>query len=72
LLVLIDTATGLPITPNGGDITCAWASGNVFTICEGLSERERGLVQQFLDFLNSVWGQIFGDDALPAPSLSFA
>lgn len=27
LLVNIDTATGLPVTPNGGDITVAWDSG---------------------------------------------
>lgn len=27
LLVFIDTATGLPVTPNGGDITIAWDSG---------------------------------------------
>ena len=27
LLLLIDTATGLPCTPNGSDITIQWASG---------------------------------------------
>lgn len=27
LLCNIDTATGLPVTPNGGDITIAWDSG---------------------------------------------
>lgn len=27
LIAYIDTATGLPITPNGGDITVAWDSG---------------------------------------------
>lgn len=27
LLVFIDTATGLPTTPNGGDITVVWDSG---------------------------------------------
>ncbi len=27
LLVYIDTATGLPVTPNGGDITVQWDSG---------------------------------------------
>jgi hypothetical protein len=27
LLLLIDTATGLPCTPNGGDIVCAWDNG---------------------------------------------
>lgn len=28
LIALIDTATGLPVTPNGGDITIAWDSGS--------------------------------------------
>lgn len=27
LIALLDTATGLPATPNGGDITVQWASG---------------------------------------------
>ena len=27
LLLLIDTATGLPCTPNGSDITISWANG---------------------------------------------
>lgn len=27
LIAFIDTATGLPTTPNGGDITVAWDSG---------------------------------------------
>lgn len=36
LIGLIDTATGLPVTPNGGNITVAWASGQVFTLFQGL------------------------------------
>lgn len=27
LIGLIDTATGLPVTPNGGNITVAWSNG---------------------------------------------
>lgn len=27
LIALIDTATGLPVTPNGGDITIQWDAG---------------------------------------------
>lgn len=27
LIALLDTATGLPVTPNGGDITLAWDNG---------------------------------------------
>lgn len=34
LIALIDTATGLPVTPNGGDITFQWDSGvdRIFTL----------------------------------------
>lgn len=34
LIAYIDTATGLPVTPNGGDITITWDSGadKIFTI----------------------------------------
>ena len=32
LIVNIDSATGLPVTPNGGDITWAPAAGGVFQI----------------------------------------
>lgn len=28
LIAKIDTATGLPVTPNGGDITVAWDNGS--------------------------------------------
>lgn len=28
LIFLLDTATGLPVTPNGGDITITWDSGS--------------------------------------------
>lgn len=27
LIAFLDTATGLPVTPNGGDITAVWSSG---------------------------------------------
>ena len=32
LIARIDTATGLPITPNGGDITIQWAASTIFTL----------------------------------------
>jgi len=34
LIAYIDTATGLPVTPNGGDITVTWDSGadKIFTL----------------------------------------
>lgn len=28
LIAYVDTATGLPVTPNGGDITVAWDNGS--------------------------------------------
>lgn len=28
LIATIDTATGLPVTPNGGDITVTWSNGS--------------------------------------------
>ena len=32
LIAYIDTATGLPVTPNGGDITVAWNASGIFTL----------------------------------------
>lgn len=34
LIAYIDSATGLPVTPNGGDITVAWDNGSnkIFTL----------------------------------------
>jgi len=31
LICYFDTASGLPVTPNGGDITVTWAAGGIFT-----------------------------------------
>lgn len=31
LIAYFDTATGLPVTPNGGDILVTWAAGGIFT-----------------------------------------
>ena len=43
LMILIDTATNLPLTPNGGDITVQWDTGSnkIFTLFESLSEKEK-------------------------------
>lgn len=32
LLAFVDTATGLPVTPNGGDITVAWNASGIFAL----------------------------------------
>lgn len=41
LIVKIDTATGLPVTPNGGDITVQWDTGSnkIAALFESLRER---------------------------------
>lgn len=31
LLAMWDTATGLPLTPNGGDVTVTWNASGIFT-----------------------------------------
>lgn len=31
LIAMWDTATGLPLTPNGGDVVVTWAGGGIFT-----------------------------------------
>lgn len=56
LILLIDTATGLPITPNGGDIAVAWSSGQVFTLFQGLPDRlkEPGLHRRLWEWLNEL------------------
>lgn len=48
LLGLIDTATGLPVTPNGGNIVVAWSSGQVFTLKEAIADGERAKVERWL------------------------
>ena len=55
LILYIDTASsGLPVTPNGGDITVQWSSGQVFQLCEGLKEKDRGLLGKLADWFNDV------------------
>lgn len=69
LILLIDTATGLPVTPNGGDITVAWSSGQVFTLCEMLPEhaREWGAIKRLRDWLRDACGlpAVFGPGRHP-------
>jgi len=56
LICLFDTATGLPATPNGGTITVAWSSGQIFTLCKAIQEREKSLVQRGLDRIADMLG----------------
>ncbi len=48
LIGLIDTATGLPVTPNGGNIVVAWSGGQIFTLRERMGERERAKIERWL------------------------
>lgn len=69
---LIDTATGLPVTPNGGNITVAWASGQVFTLFAGLADRERhkGWLENLIaDFFTGKWKPKFGEIYFPTPRI---
>lgn len=56
LIMLIDTATNLPVTPNGGDITVQWDAGanKIFTLFESLRERDMGAMKRFQKWLRDV------------------
>lgn len=58
LILLLDTATNLPVTPNGGDIAVQWDSGanKIFTLFESLRERDMGAMKRFRDWLRAVCG----------------
>ncbi len=64
LIGLIDTATGLPVTPNGGDITVAWASSQVYTLFESLKESNPTVWERFRE-----WAKTQGGLWLPEPSI---
>jgi hypothetical protein len=32
LVAFIDTGTGIPVTPNGGDISVAWNASGIFSL----------------------------------------
>ncbi len=46
-IAYIDTATGLPLTPNGGNVTVTWASNGIFSISEAA-------VKENLEYLGHV------------------
>lgn len=59
LIFLIDTATNLPVTPNGGDIVVQWSSGanKIFSLFESVREKEDAhALRRFRDWLRSVCG----------------
>lgn len=75
LIGLIDTATGLPVTPNGGNITVAWASGQVFTLFESLAEneRDRSVRARLKEIMKRLWNRKWiespGGILIPEPSI---
>jgi hypothetical protein len=76
LILLYDTATGLPVTPNGGNINVAWSSGNLATLFKGLDEVEAKAVESLRKKLwkwlglGSDWDTSAGGLWIPAPALS--
>lgn len=70
LIGLIDTATGLPVTPNGGDITVAWASGQIFTLYQGMSDNERKLMRELWSRLKRTWSRRPSGLWIPEPAIS--
>lgn len=74
LIALIDTATGLPVTPNGGDITIQWDSGanKIFKLFETLSDEDRravGTLQKVLDALKWGWDRTRSGLWVPQPTI---
>jgi hypothetical protein len=65
LIGLIDTATGLPVTPNGGDITAAWSSGQIFTLRTSLAARARDKAEAQI---RRRWEQLAGALWRPTPA----
>jgi len=49
LVAFFDTSvTGLPVTPNGGNITLTWNASGIFTICDRNLKRDIRHVGQFV------------------------
>lgn len=74
LIALIDTATGLPVTPNGGDITVQWDNGanKIFKLFETLSDEDRekvGHLQRLLDFMKWGWDRTRSGLWVPQPTV---
>ena len=75
LIGLIDTASGLPVTPNGGNITVAWSGGQVFTLFESLAEaeRDRGMLARLKELMKHLrdrkWSTSPGGLLIPEPSI---
>ncbi len=58
LIMLVDTAVNLPLTPNGGDIVVQWDNGTdkIFTLFAGLKEADRSIGVRLRDWLRSPGG----------------
>jgi hypothetical protein len=81
LMFLWDTATNLPVNPNGGNITIQWAGSPnyIATLCESMSEEDKALIRRFgwrrlLDMIRDGLGipadrRTAGGIWIPTPSL---
>jgi len=74
LIGAIDTASsGLPVTPNGGDITLTWDSGTnkIFKLKEAVKEKVRRLVEGFQRPEGSrIWQPATQHIVLPGPLMA--
>ena len=73
LIFLYDTATNLPVVPNGGNIIIQWAGAPNYVFSfnfEGLSDEERSLAQRIGDALRGIFGR--RPELCPVPTLVLA
>lgn len=78
LIANINTASGLPLTTDGNNVTVAWAGGQVLTLFESLAEktRDKSALQRMKEIIKQIrdamrgrnWGQSDGGLYIPEPA----
>jgi hypothetical protein len=60
LIMNIDTATGLPCTPNGGNIVVQWDSGTnkIFTLCDSVDVEALGFGGRIKNVIDALRGLV--------------
>ena len=61
LIMNIDTATGLPCTPNGGNIVVQWDSGTnkIFTLCREVDYVDKGAWSTIRDAVSRIFDRTY-------------
>jgi hypothetical protein len=61
LIMNIDTATGLPCTPNGGNIVMQWDSGTnkIFTLCREVDYVDKGAWSTIRDAVSRIFDRTY-------------